>query len=126
RSGEMTETGEVAFGMNYGSVDATPLFIILLSEYWRWTADDKLIKELRSSLMMAVQWLLSYAPIDKDFLIEYKRKTPKGLFNQGWKDSGDANMHADGTIAQPPIALVEVQGYAIRALSEASLLLDFL
>src|SRR6185437_2819667 len=59
RSGEMTETGEVAFGVNYGSVDATPLFIILLSEYWRWTADDKLIKELRSSLMMAVQWLLS-------------------------------------------------------------------
>ncbi len=126
RSGEMTETGEVAFGMNYGSVDATPLFIILLAEYHRWTGDDDLIHELATPLQLAVEWLLTYAQIDKDFLIEYCRKTPKGLFNQGWKDSGDANMHADGTIAQPPIALVEVQGYAIKALAEAATLLRFL
>lgn len=126
RSGEMTETGEVAFGTNYGSVDATPLFIILLSEYRCWTGDDGLVRELKPALKLAVKWLLSYASIDKDFLIEYKRKTPNGLFNQGWKDSGDANMHADGRIAQPPIALVEVQGYAIRALSEAADMLEFL
>jgi glycogen debranching enzyme len=123
RSGEMTETGEVAFGMNYGSVDATPLFIILLSEYRRWTADDALVRELGVPLQLAVEWLLTYAQIDHDYLIEYKRKTPKGLFNQGWKDSGDANMFPDGSIAQPPIALIEVQGYAIRALAEAALLL---
>ncbi len=126
RSGEMTETGEVAFGMNYGSVDATPLFLILLSEYHRWTGDDDLIRELAKPLRLAVEWLLNYAEIDGDCLIEYQRKTPKGLFNQGWKDSGDANMFADGRIAQPPIALIEVQGYAIKALSEAVVVLEFL
>ncbi|MEO6828613.1 MAG: amylo-alpha-1,6-glucosidase, partial [Acidobacteriaceae bacterium] len=123
RSGEMTETGEVAFGMNYGSVDATPLFIILLAEYYRWTGDTGLLRELAVPLEMAVEWLLTYAQIGHDCLIEYKRKTPKGLFNQGWKDSGDANMFPDGHIAQPPIALIEVQGYAIRALAEAAVLL---
>ncbi len=126
RSGEMTETGEVAFGMNYGSVDATPLFIILLSEYHRWTGDDDLLRKLARPLQLAVEWLLTYAPIDQDCLIEYKRKTSKGLFNQGWKDSGDANMFTDGSIAQPPIALIEVQGYAIRALAEAATLLKSL
>lgn len=126
RSGEMTETGEVPFGMNYGSVDATPLFILLLSEYRRWTGDDALVKELQSALERAVNWLLQCGSIDHDFLIEYKRKTPEGLFNQGWKDSGDANLHADGSLAEPPIALVEVQGYAIRALSEAAALLEWL
>ena len=123
RCGEMTETGEVAFGMNYGSVDATPLFLILLGEYHRWTADDQLVKDLKPALKLAVEWLLTYADIQHDCLIEYSRKTSKGLFNQGWKDSGDANMHADGRIAQPPIALIEVQGYAVRALSEAADLL---
>lgn len=123
RSGEMTATGEVAFGMNYGSVDATPLFIILLSEYYRWTGDEELVRDLASPLKLAVEWLLTYANLDGDDLVEYKRKTPKGLFNQGWKDSGDANMHADGRIAQPPIALIEVQGYAIKALAEATALL---
>ncbi len=126
RSGEMTATGEVAFGMNYGSVDATPLFIILLSEYHRWTGDDDLLRELAEPLKLAVEWLLTYAQIDGDGLVEYCRKTSKGLFNQGWKDSGDANMHADGRIAQPPIALIEVQGYAIKALSEAAAMLKFL
>ena len=123
RSGEMTATGEIAFGMNYGSVDATPLFIILLSEYYRWTGDEGLVRELATALTLAVEWLLTYADLDGDGLIEYCRKTPGGLFNQGWKDSGDANMHADGRIAQPPIALIEVQGYAIKALAEAAVLL---
>jgi glycogen debranching enzyme len=126
RSGEMTATGEVAFGRNYGSVDATPLFIILLSEYLLWTADDALLHELAEPLRLAVEWLLTYAQIDGDCLIEFQRKTEKGLFNQGWKDSGDANLHADGRIAQPPIALIEVQGYVIKALSEAAVLLKAL
>lgn len=126
RSGEMTETGEVAFGMNYGSVDATPLFLILLSEYHRWSDDEDLVRGLAKSIALAVKWLLTYADIDGRGLIEYCRKSPKGLFNQGWKDSGDANMHADGRIAQPPIALVEVQGYAVKALTEAAELLKFL
>lgn len=123
RSGEMTATGEVAFGKNYGSVDATPLFIILLAEYLRWTGDDALLRDLAGNLKLAVEWLLGDAEMDCDGPIEYCRKSEKGLFNQGWKDSGDAMMHADGRIAQPPIALIEVQGYAIEALSEAAAML---
>jgi glycogen debranching enzyme len=65
----------------------------------------------------ATRWLLQYGDLDGDGLIEYRRRDPKGLFNQGWKDSGDANRHSDGSIAQPPIALVEVQGYAVRGLA---------
>jgi glycogen debranching enzyme len=126
RSGEMTATGEIAFGLNYGSVDATPLFLILLSEYYRWTGDQNLVRELATPLASAVEWLLTYADMDGDGLVEYCRKTPAGLFNQGWKDSGDANMHADGRIAQPPIALVEVQGYAVRGLADAAALLTML
>jgi glycogen debranching enzyme len=123
RSGEMTATDEVAFGRSYGSVDATPLFIILAHEYFRWTGDHALLLELKEALISATTWILQYGDLDGDGLIEYCRRNPKGLFNQGWKDSGDANRHSDGRIAQPPIALVEVQGYAVRALRDASALL---
>jgi glycogen debranching enzyme len=123
RSGEMTATDEVAFGRSYGSVDATPLFLILAHEYFRWTGDHALFRELKEALISATNWILQYGDLDGDGLIEYCRRNPKGLFNQGWKDSGDANRHSDGRIAQPPIALVEVQGYAVRALRNASELL---
>lgn len=119
RSGEMTATNEVAFGRSYGSVDSTPLFLILAHEYFRWTADEALLQELHMPLTAATQWILDYGDLDGDGLIEYLRRNPKGLFNQGWKDSGDANRHSDGRIAEPPIALVEVQGYAVRALAAA-------
>jgi glycogen debranching enzyme len=122
RSGEMSATGEVAFGKNYGSIDATPLFIILLSEYFRWTADLELLEEMRSPLSAALNWLIEYGDMDGDGLIEYCRKTDKGLLNQGWKDSGDAMAHADGTLAQAPIALVEEQGYAADAFRRAAAL----
>ena len=122
RSGEMTATGEVAFGRNYGSVDATPLFLILLSEYFRWSADLEFLREMEPHLRASIDWLIEYGDLDGDGLIEFRRRSPKGLFNQGWKDSGDANMHADGRIAQPPIALVEVQGYAADAYARASVL----
>jgi glycogen debranching enzyme len=123
RSGEMTATNEVAFGRSYGSVDATPLFLILLNEYFRWTADEALLHELKHAIRAATLWILDYGDLDGDGLIEYCRRSPKGLFNQGWKDSSDANRHSDGRIAQPPVALVEVQGYAVRALASASKLL---
>ena len=102
RSGEMTATNEVAFGRSYGSVDATPLFLILLHEYFCWTADLVLLLALKDALKAATRWLLQYGDLDGDGLIEYCRRNPKGLFNQGWKDSGDANRHSDGRIAQPP------------------------
>jgi glycogen debranching enzyme len=120
RSGEMTATREVAFGRSYGSVDSTPLFLILAHEYVRWTGDTTLVKELGDALKGATEWILNCADLDGDSLIEYERRSPKGLFNQGWKDSGDANRHSDGSIAQPPIALIEVQGYAVRALAGAA------
>lgn len=123
RSGEMTATNEVAFGRSYGSVDSTPLFLILAHAYMRWTHDTALLVQLHGALRHATQWILTYGDLDGDGLIEYQRRNPKGLFNQGWKDSGDANRHRDGSIAQPPIALVEVQGYAVRALAGAAELL---
>jgi glycogen debranching enzyme len=126
RSGEMTATHEVAFGRSYGSVDATPLFLILAHEYFRWTGDDGLLHELKEPLKAATNWILCYGDLDGDGLIEYRRRNPKGLFNQGWKDSGDANRHSDGSIAQLPVALIEVQGYAVRALAGVSELLALL
>jgi glycogen debranching enzyme len=126
RSGEMTATNEVAFGRSYGSVDATPLFLILLHEYFGWTGDRAFLLELKEPLKAATNWILHYGDLDGDALIEYCRRNPKGLFNQGWKDSGDANRHRDGRIAQPPIALVEVQGYVVRALAGAAELLGLL
>lgn len=126
RSGEMTATGEVAFGRSYGSVDSTPLFLVLAHEYFRWTADQELMRDLKEALKAATKWILEYGDLDGDGLIEYRRRNPKGLFNQGWKDSGDAIRHSDGRIAQPPIALVEVQGYAVSALHGASELLTLL
>ena len=126
RSGEMTATNEVAFGRSYGSVDATPLFLILLHEYFCWTADLVSLLVLKDALKAATSWLLQYGDLDGDGLIEYCRRNPNGLFNQGWKDSGDANRHSDGRIAQPPIALVEVQGYAVRGLAGATELLTLM
>jgi glycogen debranching enzyme len=120
RSGEMTNTNEVAFGRSYGSVDSTPLFLILAHAYVQWTGDTALLVELHNALRGATEWILNYGDLDGDGLIEYQRRNPKGLFNQGWKDSGDAIVHQDGSIAQPPIALVEVQGYAVRALAVAA------
>jgi glycogen debranching enzyme len=115
RDGEMTRCGEMPFGPYYGSVDATPLFLILLSETFNWTADEELVKELLPAAHRALDWIDQYGDLDGDGFVEYLRRSPKGLVNQGWKDSWDANMHRDGTVAQPPIALVEVQGYVYDA-----------
>jgi len=123
RNGEMTRDGEMPFGPYYGSVDATPLFLILLSETFNWTADDQLVEELLPNAYAALEWIDNYGDLDGDGFIEYKRRSPKGLINQGWKDSWDANMHRDGTVAQPPIALCEVQGYVYDAKFRMSSLL---
>ena len=115
RTGEMTRTGEMPFGPYYGSVDATPLFLILLSETFNWTADEELVRELLPATYRALEWIDRFGDLDGDGFIEYLRRSPKGLVNQGWKDSWDAIMHRDGSIAKPPIALVEVQGYVYDA-----------
>jgi glycogen debranching enzyme len=123
RTGEMTRSGEMPFSPYYGSVDATPLFLILLSETFNWTADDALVTELLPAALRALEWIENYGDLDGDGFIEYKRHSSRGLTNQGWKDSWDANMHRDGSVAAPPIALVEVQGYVYEAQYRMSQLL---
>jgi glycogen debranching enzyme len=115
RSGEMAALGEVPFGRYYGSVDATPLFVMLAHAYHARTADTALIDALWPSLLAAIRWMQHDGDVDGDGFLEYARHSPTGLVHQGWKDSSDAVFHADGALARPPIALCEVQGYAYAA-----------
>jgi glycogen debranching enzyme len=103
------------FGTYYGTVDATPLYLILLSEVWRWTDDAALVRNLRGPALRALEWIDEHGDGDGDGFVEYRRRTERGLANQSWKDSGDSQRFADGRIAEPPIAPVEVQGYVYDA-----------
>jgi len=126
RNGEMTRAGEMPFGPYYGSLDSTPLFLILLSETYNWTADEALVRELLPAAYRALEWIDRYGDLDGDGLVEYHRRSPKGLVNQAWKDSWDANMRPDGSIPRSPIAPIEVQGYVYDAKYRmASLLRSF-
>lgn len=115
RKGEMARLSEVPFGRYYGSVDATPLFVMLAAAYYDWTGDQEFIEAIWPQIDLAVQWIEHYGDIDGDGFIEYQRASSEGLVQQGWKDSQDSIMHADGTLAAAPIALCEVQGYAYAA-----------
>jgi glycogen debranching enzyme len=115
RNGEMAVLKEMPFGRYYGSVDATPLFVVLLDEYYLRTADRDLVDELWPNAEAALAWLVTYGDRDGDGFIEYERQRATGLMHQGWKDSDDAIFHADGTLAEGPIATCEVQGYAYAA-----------
>jgi glycogen debranching enzyme len=115
RFGEMAAAGEVPHTPYYGSVDATPLFLVLLSEYDLWTDDAETLHALLPAAERALGWIDRWADRNDDGLLEYQRRTPRGLRNQGWKDSHDGVPFADGTPAEPPISLVEVQGYAVDA-----------
>jgi glycogen debranching enzyme len=115
RAGEMANLREVPFGRYYGSVDSTPWFVLLAAAYHERTADIDLMRELWPALERAVAWMDGPGDSDGDGFIEYRRRSATGLANQGWKDSGDAIMHADGSLARGPIALCEVQAYAYAA-----------
>src|SRR6185295_3370432 len=115
RGGEMAALGEVPFGLYYGSVDATPLFVLLAGLYVERTGDEATLRELWPAIEAALRWIDGPADADRDGFVEYYRKTDKGLANQGWKDSYDAIFHADGRGAEGPIALAEVQGYVYAA-----------
>jgi glycogen debranching enzyme len=106
----------------YGSVDATPLFVLALDEHHRRTGDLAFLRTMERSLSAAVGWILGPGDRDGDGFLEYRRSTGYGLRNQGWKDSEDAVRFRDGRLAEPPIALVEVQGYAAAALRRAAAL----
>jgi glycogen debranching enzyme len=115
RDDEMTATGELPYSPYYGSIDSTPLFLLLAAEYYAWTADVELLREVEPSLRAALQWVDTYGDPDRCGYLEYEKRSPTGLVNQGWKDSREAVIYADGTLAKPPIALVEVQGYVYAA-----------
>jgi glycogen debranching enzyme len=115
RSGEMAALGEVPFGLYYGSVDSTPLFVLLAGLYVERTNDEATLRELWPAIEAALAWIDGPGDADKDGFVEYFRQTEKGLANQGWKDSHDAIFHADGRMAAGPIALAEVQGYVFAA-----------
>jgi len=122
RKGEMANLKEVPFGMYYGTVDATPLFILLAGLYYEYTNDKAFIETLWPHIERALDWIDHYGDIDNDGFVEYASKTKEGLSNQGWKDSWDAIFHQDGSIAEGPIALCEVQGYVYAAKLKAAMI----
>ena len=116
RFGELTARGERPHSPYYGSADATPLFLILLDEYHRWSGDDELVRALEPHARAALDWIEDSGDADGDGYVEYARRNPAtGLANQCWKDSWDAIQFADGTLAQGPIATCEIQGYVYDA-----------
>ena len=120
RLGELAELGEIPFKRYYGSVDATPLFIMLAAAYYERTGDYFFIDTIWPKIERALQWIDTYGDVDGDGFVEYCRRSPKGLVQQGWKDSKDSVFHADGTLADAPIALCEVQGYVYAAKRRAA------
>ena len=120
RSGEMAALGEVPFGLYYGSVDSTPLFVLLAGLYFERTGDIDTLNELWPAIEAALSWIDGPADQDRDGFIEYSRANEHGLANQGWKDSFDAVFHADGRLAKGPIALAEVQAYVFAAKRQAA------
>ncbi|MGR9221397.1 glycogen debranching N-terminal domain-containing protein [Rhizobium leguminosarum] len=120
RAGEMAELGEVPFRRYYGSIDSTPLFVMLAGEYLKRTGDFTTIDLLRPHIEAALTWIDDHGDRDGDGFVEYGRRTEEGLINQAWKDSHDAIFHADGTLAKGPIAVAEVQAYVYGAWQAAA------
>jgi glycogen debranching enzyme len=115
RQGEMALLGEVPFGRYYGSVDSTPLFVLLAGAYYERTADLEFLRGIWPNIEAALSWIDSFGDLDGDGFVEYARQSESGLLQQGWKDSQDSVFHADGQIAKGPIALCEVQAYVYAA-----------
>ncbi len=115
RTGELANLREIPYIPYYGSVDVTPLFLITLEKYIRWTNDVYLLRQLWSNAVAAARWLTTFGDRDGDSFIEYHKASEKGLVNQGWKDAWDSISHSDGRLAAGSIALCEVQGYAFAA-----------
>ena len=120
RKGELAALGEIPFGRYYGTIDATPLFVVLAGEYHQRTADTALLHQLWPAIERALAWIDTYGDIDGDGFVEYHRQSGDGLVNQGWKDSEDSIFHEDGTLARGPIAVCEVQAYVYAARHHAA------
>lgn len=115
RFGELANLNKIPHTPYYGTVDATPLFIVLAGEYYRWTGDLDFIKELLPNLESALNWIDKYGDQDGDLFVEFNSKTKDFTINQGWKDSVDSSINSQGKIAEAPIALAEVQAYVYQA-----------
>jgi glycogen debranching enzyme len=116
RFGELTANGKLPYSPSFGTADATPLFLVLLDEYHRWTGDDALIRALEPNARAALAWITDSGDLDGDGYVEYhRRNSDTGLVNQCWKDSWDSIQYADGTLAQSPTATCEIQGYVYDA-----------
>ncbi|HEY7520048.1 MAG TPA: glycogen debranching N-terminal domain-containing protein [Methylomirabilota bacterium] len=126
RRGEMAAVREIPFLPYYGSVDATPLYVMLAAEHLKWTNDVDFARESWPAVERALAWMEAAGAAQGAGYLAYRRRSPVGLINQGWKDSHDAVMHADGTLADPPIALAEVQGYQYAALVGAAVMAETL
>jgi glycogen debranching enzyme len=126
RHGEMANLREVPFGRYYGSIDSTPLFVLLLGEYFRRSGDLETVRTLWPNALAALEWIDRYGDRDGDGFVEYFRQTKEGLANQGWKDSYDAVFHQDGRTAEGPIALCEVQAYVYGAKRHAATMAEAL
>ena len=117
RYGELARTDQIPFTPYYGTVDATPLFVVLAVEYAKWTKDLSFIEEILPNLEKAIKWIEEYGDRDGDGFVEYHQEASKGIANQGWKDSEDSIVHRSGNFAESPIALAEVQGYVYHAMT---------
>ena len=115
RQGELAGAGVIPHTPYYGSIDSTPLWLLLLGTYYRWTGDLEFCAKLLPNAERALDWIANYGDTDGDGFLEYQRSSPRGLVNQGWKDSHDSVGHVDGKLAEGPIALAEVQGYVYLA-----------
>ena len=124
RLGEMAALGEIPFGRYYGSVDSTPLFVILAGVYYERTADREFIASIWGNITRALEWIDTHGDPDGDGFVEYARHSSTGLIQQGWKDSEDSVFHADGALAAAPIALCEVQGYVYQAKTGAAVMAE--
>jgi glycogen debranching enzyme len=120
RKGEMANLGEIPFKCYYGSVDSTPLFVMLAGAHYEQTGDAAFVKQLWPHVEAALDWIDAYGDADGDGFVEYARHSRNGLVHQGWKDSRDAVFHADGSLAAGPIALCEVQAYVYAAKRHAA------
>lgn len=115
RQGELARAGMIPHTPYYGSVDSTPWFLILFAQHLRWTGDVAFAEKLLPAAEGALEWIDRYGDLDGDGFVEYLCRSPRGMRNQGWKDSHESIVHADGRLAEPPIALAEVQAYVYLA-----------
>ncbi|MFA6989436.1 MAG: glycogen debranching N-terminal domain-containing protein [Candidatus Gastranaerophilaceae bacterium] len=124
RFGELARSNIIPNGTYYGSVDSTSLWLMLLYDYYKWTNDTETIKKLWPNVIDCVKWILNNLKITG--YASYLKKSANGLNNQGWKNSDNSNIHIDGSLAQPPISIVEAQGYTYAALSRTAELAAFM